>query len=996
MISPSNWEQVRALFDAALERAPDERAAFLRAQSSDDEIIREVASLLAAHVDADAVLDAAGQNEADAPSPASSRGTAARRGDRPATLPSGAQLGPYVVVSLLGAGAMGEVYRARDTNLRRDVALKVLPESLAADRDRLARFPREARTLGALNHPHIAQVHGFEEYGGVRALVMELVEGQDLAQHVARGPIRVDEALRIARQIAEALEAAHARGIVHRDLKPANIMIRDDGTVKVLDFGLAKAWTDDLGSATPPTVAPAAAPTMTTPPVATEVGVLVGTAGYMSPEQARGGAVDKGSDIWAFGCVLYEMLTGARAFDGASTADTLAHVLQRDPAWDRLPDTVPPAIRVLLRRCLRKDRHERLQDAAGVRIEIDDVRQNLNGGVRIVATTGQARVDESFRGRATRHRWWAAAALAACGLAAVAYAVVGRHSPEPREPGRGAPLQANRLTAYEGTEMAPSLSPDGSQVAFSWNGPTRDNRDIYIKLVGPGEAIQVTTNGARDDAPAWSPDGREVAFLRWAPHGNTTTDVMVVPALGHAAERRIGTITTRGAILPRLSWTPDGRWIASADDTPAGGRGIWLLSRDGRERRRLTTTPPDARSGDAKPVLSSDGRHMAFIRPEGVGANAIHILALSPAFEPIGSPVRVTTELAVLVLDLAWSGDDAALVFSSGTLFGQSRLHRLSLRSDRLAPSGPTSVLPFGEQAMSLSLSRRGRLVYEAHFRDTRLERMNVAARASSPIAAVVAPSTYDEATPAYSRDGSRIAFTSTRTGNMELWVSNADGTNPRQVTSIGGPLCSNPQWSPIDDDRILFNANRHGRSAVYVLDLGTLTTQQLTTQPHEYGEARWSRDGKWVYAASASTGRVEVWRMPSDGGAAVQLTRNGGTAASEAGDGFLYYAKEQSSPTSIWRMPVAGGPETLVVEGLSQSINFAVGSRGLFFVSRGQSMYDTAVEYLEFGSMTRTRLAGLGGRLWYGVALSPDEQWFMYSVVQNEDSNLMVMDGVS
>ena len=560
---------------------------------------------------------------------------------------------------------MGEVYRARDTNLRREVALKVLPEALAANRDRLARFTREARTLGALNHPHIAQVYGFEEYGGVRALVMELVEGQDLAQHVARGPIRVEEALRIARQIAEALEAAHARGIVHRDLKPANIMIRDDGTVKVLDFGLAKAWMDDLGSATPPAAA-AAAPTMTTPPIATEVGVLVGTAAYMSPEQARGGAVDKGSDIWAFGCVLYEMLTGARAFDGAGAADTLANVLQRDPAWDRLPDATPPSIRVLLRRCLRKDRRERLHDAAGVRIEIDDVLHDPNGSARTIATTDQARVDQSSRGgAASRHRWWAGVALGACGLAIVAYAVVGRRPAEPRRDG---PLQATRLTAYAGTESAPSLSPDGSQVAFSWNGPTQDNHDIYVKLVGPGEPIRLTDNRTRDDSPAWSPDGKEIAFLRWLPHSDATVDVMVVPALGHAAERRVGTVTISPwpHITSRLSWTPDGHWMAIGVDVPAESRGIWLLSKDGRERRRLTTAPHNGFSGDVNPVFSSDGRHMAFIRPAGVGADAIHVLALSPAFEPIGSPVQVATESQAHLDDLAWAGDDAALVFSSG------------------------------------------------------------------------------------------------------------------------------------------------------------------------------------------------------------------------------------------------------------------------------------------------------------------------------------------
>jgi serine/threonine protein kinase/Tol biopolymer transport system component len=986
MISPSNWEEIRALFHSALERAPDERAAFLRAQSHDDEIVQEVASLLAAHVDADALL-AAGGREADA-SPV--QAGAGRGGSPTATLPSGVQLGPYVVVSLLGAGAMGEVYRARDTNLRRDVALKVLPALLAANRDRLARFTREARTLGALNHPHIAQVHGFEAHDGVRALVMELVEGQDLAQHVTRGPIRVEEALRIARQIAEALEAAHARGIVHRDLKPANIMVRDDGTVKVLDFGLAKAWMDDPGPATPPVTAP---PSSTTPPIATEDGVIVGTAAYMSPEQARGGAVDRGSDIWAFGCVLYEMLTGARAFDGASAADTLANVLQRDPAWDRLPDATPPSIRVLLRRCLRKDRRERLHDAAGVRIEIDDVLHDLHGSARTIAPTEQARVGQS-RSRATsRLRSWAAGALGAGGLAAVAYAVVGRWPAEPRRDG---PVQAHRLTAYAGIESAPSLSADGSQVAFSWNGPTQDNHDIYIKVVGPGEPIRLTDNRTRDDSPAWSPDGQEIAFLRWAPHSDETVDVMVVPALGHAAERRVGTVTLQSlGIISRLSWTPDGHWLAIGVDTPAESRGLWLLSRDGRPRRRLTISPHTEFGSDFNPAFSSDGRHMAFIRPAGVTANAIHVLALSPAFEPIGSPVPITAK-SERHLGLAWSGDDAALVFSSGGHQGQTRLQRISLRSDRLAPSGPAVVLPFGAQATSLSLSRGGRLVYVEQYRDSNLERVNLAERASGPVVSVVAASTYDDAAPTYSRDGRRIAFQSTRTGTEELWVSNADGTNLRQVTFLGGPHCGNPQWSPSDDQRILFNSPRDGRSSLYVLDLATGTPQRLTTDEREYVEARWSRDGKWIYAGSASTGRQEVWRVPATGGAAVQWTRNGGMAAIEGADGFLYYARAARSPTGIWRMPVAGGPEALVVEGLSYSNNFALGDRGLYFVSRGESMYDTAVEYLEFGSLTPTRLVGLGGRRWwYGVALSPDEQWFMYSVVQNMNSNLMVVDGV-
>ena len=239
---------------------------------------------------------------------------------------------------------MGEVYRARDMKLGRDVALKIMPELFASDRDRLARFTREAQTLAALNHPNIAHIHGLEESGGVRALVMELVEGEDLAQRLVRGPIPLDEALPIARQIAEALEAAHEQGIIHRDLKPANIKVRDDGTVKVLDFGLAKALAADGGGSTSGAASLANSPTLTSPAM-TGVGVILGTAPYMSPEQAKGQPADKRSDIWAFGCVLYEMLTGTRAFEGESVSDTMANVLKREPAWDRLPGTTPPAVR---------------------------------------------------------------------------------------------------------------------------------------------------------------------------------------------------------------------------------------------------------------------------------------------------------------------------------------------------------------------------------------------------------------------------------------------------------------------------------------------------------------------------------------------------------------------------------------------------------------------------------------------------------------------------
>src|ERR1700687_1014499 len=282
-------------------------------------------------------------------------------------LTPGSRLGPYEILSALGAGGMGEVYRARDTTLNRDVAIKVLPESFATDPDRLARFQREAQVLASLNHPNIAHIHGLEQGAGVRALVMELVEDEDLAQRIARGTIPLDEALPIANQIARALAAAHEQGILHRDLKPANVKVRAHRTVKVLDFGLAKAM-DPVGGV--PNVSQS--PTITTPAM-TQAGIILGTAAYMSPEQAKGRPADRRSDIWAFGCVLYEMLAGRAAFEGDTVSELLANVLKSDPDWTRLPAETPADIRRLLRRCLEKDRTRRLADAADARLEIDEV-----------------------------------------------------------------------------------------------------------------------------------------------------------------------------------------------------------------------------------------------------------------------------------------------------------------------------------------------------------------------------------------------------------------------------------------------------------------------------------------------------------------------------------------------------------------------------------------------------------------------------------------------
>ena len=292
-------------------------------------------------------------------------------------LTPGTRLGVYEVTAQIGEGGMGQVYRARDTKLDRDVAIKILPEAFAHDADRLARFEREAKTLASLNHPNIAQIFGLEQAGDVHALVMELVSGEDLSRRIARGAVPIDEALPIAKQVAEALEAAHEHGIIHRDLKPANIKIRADGTVKVLDFGLAKAMEPVAGSSASMSMSP----TITTPAM-TQAGMILGTAAYMSPEQARGSAVDRRADVWAFGVVLWEMLTGMRLFEGATVSDTLASVLRAEPDWNALAQTTPRAIRRLLRRCLEKDPKRRLSAIGDARLELDEADPPGSGSAR--------------------------------------------------------------------------------------------------------------------------------------------------------------------------------------------------------------------------------------------------------------------------------------------------------------------------------------------------------------------------------------------------------------------------------------------------------------------------------------------------------------------------------------------------------------------------------------------------------------------------------------
>src|SRR5262245_44782183 len=418
------------------------------------------------------------------------------------TLSPSMRLGVYEVIAQIGVGGMGQVFRAHDTRLNRDVALKILSDAVASDPDRLARFTREAQTLASLNHPHIAQIHGLEESGAVPALVMELVEGEDLSQRIARGAIALADALPMRRQIADALEAAHEQGIIHRDLKPANIQVREDGTVKVLDFGLAKAFDPSRSTGSDP---------MNSPTIsfhATQAGIILGTAAYMSPEQAKGHAVDRRADLWAFGAVLYEMLTGRRAFGGEDVSDTLVSVLRDAPDLMALPAATPASIRKLLRRCLEKDRKRRLDSAADAVLEIDDA-----------MSLAESAPPAAVGSMSTPSRHTALIALPALAggalIAALTTWALLRHAPS-------APPTLTRFTivtpaAYplrmnQGSSRDIAISPDGTRIVYRIGAATdRVDSQLVVRALSDVEVRPLA--GAAGREPFMSPDGRWIGFF---------------------------------------------------------------------------------------------------------------------------------------------------------------------------------------------------------------------------------------------------------------------------------------------------------------------------------------------------------------------------------------------------------------------------------------------------------------------------------------------------
>jgi Tol biopolymer transport system component len=861
---------------------------------------------------------------------------------------AGSRVGPYEVVALLGAGGMGEVYRAHDAKLGRDVALKILPALFTNDPDRLARFRREAQVLASLNHSNIGHIYGFEDSGAQQALVLELVDGPTLADRIAQGPIPLDEALPIARQIADALEAAHEHGVVHRDLKPANVKVRDEGTVKVLDFGLAKALDPISASGTEAMNSP------TLTGHATQLGVIIGTAAYMAPEQARGKAADRRADVWAFGVVLYEMLTGRPAFGGETITDVMASIVQREPDWTRLPSATPARIHRLLRRCLEKDPRRRIRDIADARLDLVDA---IEGRPEIGGSPATAEARRRSRGLA----WWAAAAtVAALLLAALRWLV------PPAPPAR----VVTRLDVASAPTSEPgsfALSPDGRQLVFAGNSST-GVQQLWLRSMDQTTARQLP---GTDDAiqPFWAPEGRSIGFfaggrLKRLDLGTGLTQILAV-----APAARGGT-WSRGDVIVYAPSTATGLMRVSA--APGGQASPITQKLPGQYSQRW-------------PQFLPDGRRFLFStflgQPESRG---LYLASLDD-----GTPRRLLTA------DEA--GSFAPLYAPPGFLLMVRQSVLLARRFDPDHPEANAEALPIAENLgadpatfrASVSASMSGVLAH----RTGGIERRQLVwmDRSGRILGRVGAPDDNALSYPSLSPDGRHVAVSRVVDGNGDLWIIDvARGTQRRFSTDPSQDLA--PLWSP-DGSQIAFRSARQGSYDLFIKSTtGPDDEQKIVVDGNLKSWLDWSSDGRTIlYVSLDPVTAADVWAYPIGGDRKpfpVLRTPFDEVDAHFSPDGrWIVYRSNESGPYEIYVRPFPGpGNNQLVSTKGGQQPRWSRDGKDVFYLSPGGEMMAAAVKVSSDGrsitsgppvalfpvriaSGTYVTTAGAAGRGQYDIA---------------------------
>jgi eukaryotic-like serine/threonine-protein kinase len=802
------------------------------------------------------------------------------------TAEAGQILAHYRLVRKIGEGGMGVVYDALDTKLGRHVAIKVLPVSVAQDAAKLQRFEREAKLLAALDHPNIAAIHDFDAFDGVHFLVLELVPGETLAERMARGPMPLGETLEICRQVLDALGAAHDRGIVHRDLKPANIKITPAGRVKVLDFGLAMSLAPD-----PAPADLTQSPTLLTP--ATRTGIILGTPGYMSPEQARGRPVDRRSDLWSFGCILYEMLASRTAFGGDTVPDSLVAVLTREPDWAAIPRATPAPVLRLLRRCLEKDVERRLVEAREARVEIE---------------TALAARGAPGSARHPIHRSVMAVVAAALAFA-LALLVLDRFRSTPVA---GRPqLELSQITFAEGIEDFPAWSPDGTRLVYS--ADTGRLRAIHLKDLKTTEETPLTTGESDDIQPAWSPDGKTILFVRARQAGKKLEPGDVFGQYNDGDVWALDLATRQATKLIENAFNPDyardGRHIA-VDASWAGPRRIWAVDGNGHNPQQLTTDTSEA-VVHVRPRFSPEGGTIVFQNMERTRFDIRVVDTTTKRLTWVTNDVYQD-------IDPVWSPSGSFIYFSSNR-GGGINIWRIPVSKDGASAGTPEQMTLGAGQDLAAAISYEGRSLAFSILRQIadiwKLPVVPETGHATGPPQEVIA-TTREDSRGAWSPDGREIAFNSDRTGQMNIWIHSLADASTRPLTrGPGGDF--QPSWSP-DGRRIAFFSSRSGNVEIWTVDVQTGALRQLTTSSSIDVNPFFSPEGTRIAFQSDRSGRLEVWVMNADGTAPRQLTNVGVTGHflrwTRDGRSILFRCICGSTPRSM-EVPADGGEPQPIAE---------------------------------------------------------------------------------